>query len=185
MRRNRLIIAAIVLLTGLMDARAQVDIDSSVSDPALRAYFDVICAAYKTTRKELLIIKQDQIRDDQLPVILHIARRANIPPREIVALRQRGQDYLVVAGRYKLGVDIFRYSSGAVTGKPYEDAYAHLDPPDRNSRLTDDDIVNLVNLRLLVEHYHSPPDVVMKARATGDNFIQINQRLATETKPKP
>ena len=172
---RRPLIAVVLLLAGSADA--QVDMDSSVSDATLRAYYDVIGEAFSVTRKEILIIRQEQIRDHQIPVVLFLARQAKVKPREIVAARLRGADYLAIAARYKLTGEIFRFPCANVTGQPYQDAFAHLDARDKNL-LTDDDIINLVLLRILVDRYHCAPDAVMKPRAEGANFVQINLRLA-------
>ena len=40
--------------------------------------------------------------------------------------------------------------------------------------LSDDDIVNLVELRFLSEHYHLPPERIIELRSRGRNFVAIH-----------
>jgi len=48
--------------------------------------------------------------------------------------------------------------------------------------LKDEDVVNLVNLRFLSEHYRCPPHVVMELRAAGQPYDAIEREVAKRKK---
>lgn len=180
MRRLALTFTAFV--AGALCVHGQVDMDSSVADPVRRAYYDVICATFQVTRKEILILARQLIRDEQIPVVLTISREARAPAQPITDHRLRGQDFLAIAARYKLDAEIFRYPCSNIVGKPFTDAFDHMAAPDRNARLTDNDVVNLVNLRMLAGHHKAAPETIMRARTAGESFPDINRSLLAAVK---
>ena len=46
--------------------------------------------------------------------------------------------------------------------------------------LSDEDIINLVNLKLMSEHYGVPPEKIIKMRSGGKEFVSINNEIIKE-----
>jgi hypothetical protein len=63
-------------------------------------------------------------------------------------------------------------------GPPYGKAYGHYKKKHRNEWktivLTDADIVNLVELRFLSEHYHVAPERIIELRGSDRDFVAIH-----------
>ena len=51
-------------------------------------------------------------------------------------------------------------------------------------RLSDNDIVNFVNLKFISEKYGYTPEDVVKMRAKGDSFVAINGKVKKAKKAK-
>lgn len=187
MRTARALLIALALTAGTRPrATAQVEMQP-VEDPSLRDYYNTIAAQFKITPKEVQLVRQQQIRDEQIAVVLFIAQQANVASKVVAELRLSGADFISIASRYKLGADVFHFPVTTPVGKPYQQAYAPFDRTPREKwnkiLLTDEAAINLVNLRMLVEQHHCPPEKVMNARANSRNFIEINQQLAASTPP--
>ena len=65
-------------------------------------------------------------------------------------------------------------------GPPYGKAYGHYKKYRPNKEwkkviLNDYEVIDLVNLRFISEHYQLKPEVVMEMRGRGKSFVTINQ----------
>jgi hypothetical protein len=71
-----------------------------------------------------------------------------------------------------------------VTGPPYGRAYGYYKKkPKKDWRtivLGDDDVVNLVNLKFMSEHYGYPPEKIIKMRSGGKEFVSIYDEIRKE-----
>jgi hypothetical protein len=163
--------AATLLFALAGTARAQVDMYASINDREARSYCEAMGAYFKFTPREVLIVRRQQIRDQQIPVVLFIARHADVLAQSIIDQRLRSNDFVAIAARHRLGADEFHFPVESVAGKPYEEAYGRFAgiPKELWGRvlLTDNDIINLVNLCFLAEHYRCAPTEIMKLRSEG------------------
>jgi hypothetical protein len=135
-----------------------------------------------------VVIRQQGIPDEELPVVLFIAAKAKVNHAEIVKLRAKKWAWMRIASRYRLDPSIFYVPvktevKGSIYGKPY--GYYKSAPQSRwkSIKLSDTDVVNFVNLRFISEHYGYDPDEVIKMRETGRNFVIINDELKKKAKP--
>ena len=83
--------------------------------------------------------------------------------------------------RYGLGPEIFYVPVTVTPGPPYGHAYGHFKKRSKDKwreiRLSDDDVVNFVNLRFISERNGCSPDKVVRMREKGDNFVSINKSV--------
>jgi len=128
---------------------------------------------------QVVAIRRFGIPDEELPVVFFLARHAGVPPRAIVKLRLRGFSWMQIVHRYRLNPEIFYVAvNGPVHYGYYENIYGyHMRGGWRKVMLTDADIINMVNLRFMSEHYHYRPEEIMKMRAEGRNFIVIHNTI--------
>jgi hypothetical protein len=82
---------------------------------------------------------------------------------------------------FGLNAGIFYVPVTSDPGPPYGKAYGHFRNRDRKDWghiwLSDDDVVNFVNLRFISEQYNYSPDEVIKMRQNGDGFVDINAKV--------
>jgi hypothetical protein len=71
-----------------------------------------------------------------------------------------------------------------VSGPPYGRAYGYYkNKPKKEWKtivLSDDDVVNLLNLKFMSEHYDYPPEKIMKMLWEGKEFVSINDEIRKE-----
>ena len=123
-----------------------------------------------------------------MPVVFFIAAQAKVEPEIIVDLE------LVAAGRYDISVrygvypDVYYVPLEIDPGPPYGKAYGYYKNKPRKEwraiRLSDNDIVNLVNLHFISKHYSYDPGQVVKMRSEGKNYIVINDYVKSDNENK-
>ncbi len=84
---------------------------------------------------------------------------------------------------FGLGPEVYYVPVEEVSGPPYGRAYGYYRNKPRAEwkliRLSDDDVVNFVNLRFVTEHYGYAAPEVMKMRSEGKSFVDINDEVRT------
>lgn len=139
-------------------------------------------------QREVIIIKERHIPDEEIPVVFFIAQRAHVRPATIIDLRLRGKTWMDITLHFGLSPGIFYVPlrEVVVTGPPYGKAYGYYKKKPRKGWrkivLDDADVINLVNLRFISEHYRYEPEKVIKLREGGKNFIVINEEVTKEKK---
>jgi len=137
---------------------------------------------YHVPEREVIVVRERRIPDDELPVVFFIAQRANVPVARIVDMRLRGTSWWDISVRFGLGADTYYVPVTVVrSGPPYGRAYGHYKKPKQQWNaiaLTDGDVVNLVQLRFISDHYHIAPDRVIEMRERNVDFISIHDNAS-------
>jgi len=182
---NRAFISFMVfsLVLGMISAQdRKVDLGISVTDGKLRSFYLAISDYYRVPGGKVVATKERyRLRDEELPVIYFLAARANLDPSVIIDLRIRGMSWLDVTFHYGLTPEIY-YIPVTVekVGPSYGKAYGYYKKyrPTKEWKkivLSDHEVIDLVNLRFISEHYRLTPEVVMEMRSQGKNFVSINE----------
>jgi len=134
---------------------------------------------YKVPEPTVIAIHDRGIREDELPVVFFLARRAHVAPETIVNLRLRGLSWMDITLRYNLDPSIYYVPVDfGPQGPPRGHAYGYYrDCPRRQWRhiyLNDADVVNQVNLMYISERHGCPPARVIRARAAHRAFYDID-----------
>lgn len=173
-------VAAVFFLASAQTS-AQFSAGINITDDGVKSFYLAIGEHYRVPEQQVVVVRQKQIPDEELPVVFFLATRAKVAPDVIVSLRIGGKSWLEIAQHYKLSPEIFYVEVGEVSGPPYGRAYGHFRKRPRSEWrsivLSDVDIVNLVNLRFMVDHYKYAPDQVIKWRSEGKRFVTINQEI--------
>ena len=175
-------IYALVLLTLVLGptlSAERVEAQTAFSVSAHIGDFHVAVANYyHVPEREVIVIRERRIPDDEIPVALFIAQRAAVSPARIVDLRLRGDSWWDISVRFGLGPDVYYVPVAVAAGPPYGHAYGHYKKHPRNEWrrivLTDADIVNLVELRFLSEHYGIQPERIIELRGRDRDFVAIH-----------
>jgi hypothetical protein len=177
----RLLIITILLCGIVRFANAAIDFGISIGDDGLRGFYLSIGDYYKVPQKEVLIIKERRIPDEEIPVVLFIAKKAQITPKSIIDLRIRGKSWAEITVHFGLTPEIFYVPVKEVKGPPYGKAYGHFKKRSRKDwksvSLEDDDIINLVNLKFTSEYYNCSPEEIIRMREKGEDFVNINNKI--------
>lgn len=161
--------------------RADVSFGLSVGEEGIKSFYLAVGEHYRVPEKEIVIVRQKNIPNEEMPVVFFLAKRTGTTPEAIIKLRLGGKSWMEITAHFGLSAEIYYVPVKEVSGPPYGKAYGHFKNRERNQwreiKLTDGDIVNFVNLKFISEHYGCSPDEVVKMRENGKNFIDINTEV--------
>jgi len=172
---NKLAILASLLILSVT-AKAQVSAGISFSDGDLSSFYLAVGQTYDVPEREVIIIHERNIPDDEIPVVFFIASRARVRPEVIVEYRLAGRSWMEITMIYHLDPSIYYIELDGDPGPEYGRAYGHWKRPRhewRNIRFEDDDVVKMVNLRFVSKHYGVRPSEVVRLRSEHGNFRKV------------
>ncbi|MFA5859611.1 MAG: hypothetical protein WC955_11180 [Elusimicrobiota bacterium] len=174
------VIVLMVMINIMISSRASAEIKLgiSVTDDGIQSFHLGISNYYHVPEREVMVIRERGIDDDDLPVVFFIASHARVSSDVILSLRAKQMSWFTICTKYGLSADIFYYPMDyvIVKGSPYGRAYGYYQRPKKQWKkivLIDDDIVNLVNMRFFVEQHGYSPEEVVKMRSSGKKFSTI------------
>jgi hypothetical protein len=174
---QRSLAIAALTLGGLTAARGA-DAQTNYSVAASIGNFHVaVSNYYQVPEREVVVVRERRIPDEELPVVFFIAQRAHVAPARVVDMRLHGDSWWDISVRFGLGADVYYVPVAVRTGPPYGRAYGHYKKPRKEWNaivLTDGDIVNLVELRFMSEHYHVAPERIVELRERDVDFVTIH-----------
>jgi len=168
------IVAFTLLLT--VAAHAQISAGISINDGDLSSFYLAIGQTYSVPEREVIIIHERQIPDEEIPVVFFIANRAHVRPESIVELRLAGQSWMAITMFYHLDPSIYYIELDGDPGPEYGRAYGHWKRPRREwsqIRFEDDDVVKMVNLRFVSKRYGVRPSEVVRLRKEHGSFTKV------------
>jgi len=157
---------------------ADVNAGISIGSDGVKSFYVAVGEEYQVPQKEIVVARERKIPDDELPVLFFIANRADVQPEAVLDLRLSGLSWMEVSLHFGLHANVFYIDVPGTYGPPYGKALGHFKNRSRRQwreiRLGDPDIINLVNLRFISEHYNWSADDVIKMREKGKSFVAIN-----------
>jgi hypothetical protein len=170
---------AMILIGFGSGARAGVDIGISGDEGGIREFHLAVGDFYRVPETQVVEVRQRNVPEEELPVVFFLASRAHVAPDVIVALRQGGKSWLDITYYYGMGADIYYVPARAVDGPPYGRALGYYKNKPQKQwkyiKLTDDEVVNLVNLQFISKHYGYPPNDIIRVRSEGKDFVEISR----------
>jgi hypothetical protein len=161
-------------------AQAQVSGGISINNDGVRGFYLAIGQNYHVAEREVVVVHERRIPDEEIPVVFFIARKAHVRPAEIVELRLSGQSWMDITLHYRLRPDIYYVSMKGDPGQEFGRAYGHWRQPKREWkkwRLDDDDIIKMVNLQFVSNHYRLKTNEVVRLRGRHSNFIDVAREV--------
>jgi hypothetical protein len=177
---RQLAILWLVIGTTLIPSRVQSQTAISVG-AQIGDFHVAVSNYYHVPEREVIVLRERRIHDDELPVVLFIAQRARVSPATIVDLRLRGLSWWDISVRYGMGPDVYYVPVAVAPGPPYGRAYGHYKKPRKHWNtivLSDDDVVNLVHVRFLSDYYRVPPERVMEVRGRQRDFVAVHYEVS-------
>lgn len=136
---------------------------------------------FNVSEKQILECSKAVLLEEELPVVFYTAQRAGVSPQEIVRLHAGGMSWMQVARHFDLSPRFFYVPvSGKAVYGPYKKIYAYYQGKRARILLTDADIVNLVNLKFMSDHYGHDPREIMQLRGKGKTFPDIDDTFKQE-----
>ena len=175
--------ARVLLVMGALFVPDRVDAQTPFSVSAQVGNFHVAVANYyQVPQREVIVLRERRIRDDELPVVLFIAQRARVRPATIVDMRLRGMSWWDISVRYGIRPEVYYVPVVVTPGPPYGKAWGHYKKKPRKQWdtivLADDEVVNLVHVRFLSDYYDVPPERVIEVRGHHPDYVAVNYQVA-------
>jgi len=175
--------ARVLLVMGALFVPDRVDTQTPFSVSAQVGNFHVAVANYyQVPQREVIVLRERRIRDDELPVVLFIAQRARVRPATIVDMRLRGMSWWDISVRYGIRPEVYYVPVVVTPGPPYGKAWGHYKKKPRKQWdtivLADDEVVNLVHVRFLSDYYDVPPERVIEVRGHHPDYVAVNYEVA-------
>ena len=169
-------VAVAVLVPGVVGPASAVH----AQEPELgRAGFvRAVADFYQVTTEEVGILSDWGLPVPEVAVALFIASRSGVSAEALVALRGTGRSWGELAGRYHLDASHFHVPlpSGASAGplNPAYEGYRSMEPRQWSSlRLDDEQILMLVNVRILSQTLRVSPEAVLARVRPGRSFVEV------------
>lgn len=149
---------------------------------AEQAYFRAVARYFQTPESELVILRNWGVPPDEIPVLLFVARRAGVSAEALVALRESGRSWTELCARYRIGARALHVPihDSATTGRlsPLYSTFRDT-PVERwgSIGLSSEDIVALVNVRVLSQSLGLPSDEIMRRTADSESFVELYAQL--------
>jgi len=174
-------LAFATMLITATDARSGVNLGVSIDDEGLRGFHLAIGEYFHVPEREVVVVRERKIPEEELPVIFFLARKVHVEPKVIVDMRLGGKSWMQITLHYGLSPEIFYIVLKEDPGPPYGKAYGYFKNRKRTEwahiALADNDIINLVNLRFVSEHYRYAPEEIVRLRGRGDSFVVITKEV--------
>jgi hypothetical protein len=149
---------------------------------AERAYFRAVARYFQLPETEVGILANWELPADEIPVLLFVARRAGVSPEALVALRESGRTWPELSQRYQIGARALHVplhdpsAAGRLAG--LYDTFGST-PVDQwaDIPLSSEDIVALVNVRVLSQSLGLSPDDIARRTAGAGSFVELYSQL--------
>lgn len=161
------------LIAGSMSAAlsaANFDIGISGSDRGISGFSLSVGDYYRVPAREIIMIERS-VPSYETSVVYYLARHSHRTPQFVTNLRLGGMSWWDIS--IHLGLDphnLYVVDSRRHAGPPYGRAYGY----DRNHRLNDSEIVELVNVRFLSSYHGISVDEVIDRRSRGQQYMHID-----------
>ncbi len=164
-----------------------VEVGLSIDKEGIKAFHLAVGNHFQIEYRDVVSARERKVPNEELPVVYFMARHAGVAPGAIIKMRLGGETWMQIAFNYGLDASYFHVPVKHKPGPPYGNAYGHFKNKKKSQwrqiRLKDAEIIDLVNLRFISEHYGYAPEEVMKMREKGKGFVVINHKVK-ETKVK-
>lgn len=145
--------------------QAQVQAGAVFSDDGLRSFYFAAGNYYQVPEREVVVVQQQALHPDEVPVVFYVAQRARVAPSVVVDLRRRGLSWTDIAFHFRLDSDIYYFRGGPPYGKAY--GYWKKHPP------RDGEVIDAVNVHFLSDYHHVTPDAVWAERSGGRSYAAV------------
>jgi len=145
-------------------------------------YFAAVASFFNLPPTEVAILSEWEIPAQEIPVVLFMARRSGVSPEALVALREAGQSWATLATRYRVGpaalhVPVPDDASAGSLARAYQEYRGTPVARWSTIRLTDEDVVGLVNVRLISQSLGLPAERVLGRTGSVGTYVELYAHL--------
>jgi hypothetical protein len=144
---------------------------------------------YNVPGKHVAGVNNRGLAHDELPAVLFISELASALPERIADLRKEGKSWGWIMDTFNIGPDqLYVPISSEVTKPPFDRLYGYFKSKQksewRSIKLTDAEVIDLVNLRFLARYFKVKPETIIGKRELGDGYVTICHYFASPKKTR-
>lgn len=173
MDKNTVRLMVAILGFSAASLHAQVQAGAVFSGDGLRSFYFAVGNYYQVPEREVVVVQQQALPPDEVPVVFYVAQRARVAPAVVVDLRRRGLSWTDIAFHFRLDPDIYYFRGGPPYGKAY--GYWKRHPP------RDVEVIDAVNVHFLSDYHRVAPDVVWAERSHGHSYAVVARDFAAKS----
>lgn len=137
---------------------------------------------FNTPIEEVLIASASGIENDELAVVFYLAHQAKVKSSEVTSLREDGNSWADVSALLSVKPGAFyTIIAKPINSKSYSTALAKFKNTQHSKwnqiEFSDEEIVNLVNLRFLYKHHDYSVYEIIAMRDYGKDFAKVNEQV--------
>ncbi len=161
-------------------SHAGVNVNINLGGSESANYYRSLANYHRVSEKDVYFVRKKGVPDQELPVIFYLASLAGVAPSLVAdEYRRPGITLNDLTRIFGLNPEIYHYPvKFRVDGPPYGKAYGYYkNKPKKewkNIKLSNTDIINLVNLRFISESRGVDPEDIIKGRKSGKTFLSID-----------
>lgn len=178
---------SLVVFAAPAGAEAQWNVGVSGGSQGIEGFHVSIGEYYRVPEREVVVVRDRGIEEDELPVVFFLAQRAHVSPDVIVGMRLHPMSWMDITLHFGLSPEIYYVPMTVDQHPPYGHAYGYYRNHPRKTwkkmRFSDHEIVDQVNLGFLANHYRYAPERIMRYRSEGRDFTRIDQVVRQERHP--
>lgn len=172
--KNHLMFVAVFLLLASIKLNAQFSAGISMGRGGLNGFYMNLGNYFRVPQREIIVVRDRRLPDEEIPVVFFVARKAGVSPRAVARMRRQGYSWMDITYNFGLSPAIF-FPGRVFQGPPYGKAWGYNRNRGRNcDNVSDYDIINAVNSRIIAESYNCCQDDVIRMRNQGRGYVQIN-----------
>jgi uncharacterized protein (DUF433 family) len=153
-------------------ANAGVSVSINLGDDRYSPYRSGMEQYFQVQDQDVLMLSNRGLSANEVPLALFVANRARVSPDMVMQMRLSGMRWDSIVRRYGLSPSIFYVPTNDYSG-PYASMYGHPRNAWDSMYLSDEDYINLANLKYLTDYYGYEPGRVIRMRSEGQDFISI------------
>lgn len=169
-------IAALLLLTASFSLSADDGVDLDIMP-----FYLGVSDYYGVPESEVLAVR-GQLRPDEVPVVFHIAQHGGVHATHVAALRAEGHSWREISQRLGVAPEAYYVPLERQPGPPYGKAWGYYMNRPRKEwkewkhfRLSDEEIVDLVNMRFVSDEWEIDRHHIAEMRAHGHDHVTISR----------
>jgi hypothetical protein len=170
---KRIALTALILIGLALPALAQITVSSPGATPVTVTYSEY----YQVAPGIVDGLVAQKVPNDDISVALFLANLAKVTPEAVIGYRAKGLSWADITGQLGVKPDVYFAGLPANPGPPYGKAWGYWKKrqaqPTTAFNLGDDDLRNLVQLRLVSQYYKVKPRTVVHWRGSGKDFSAI------------
>jgi len=176
-------IGPFAIAAALLAASPGITAQDPGAGPPLEAYRQAVSRYFEVELEEVRILAEWSIHHSEVPVVLFLTAEAGISPDAAASARTRGSTWHGLMRRYGVQVSTLHVTiPGEAPLGALEDVYSRLESTPRGAwnrlELTDDEVVGLINLRVLQSSLRVPHTRIVGAWQAAGQWHLVPTHLA-------